>query len=149
MSARSAAVLGPDPEAAPGGNVSANASGRNAVLLVEDNDTVAGLVTHILVRRQRRVLRARDGAECVRVFTEQVSSIALVILDYQLPDTDGMALCRELRRRWPDVPVLLTSGKDRSRDVDLEACGATAFLPKPFRPAEVEQKVAALLGAIA
>lgn len=119
------------------------------MLLVEDDDTVAGLVAHILTRVRRRVIRARDGAECLRVFTENTDAIALVILDCRLPDVDGAALCRELRRRSPNIPVLLTSGKDRSREADMSANGATAFLPKPFRPAEVEQKVAALLGAIA
>lgn len=121
--------------------------GRDIVLVVEDDDTVARLMTHILTRVPRRVLRARDGAECARLFREHAAAIALVIMDCRLPDTDGASLCNELRRMSPGLPVLLTSGRDQSRAPALNH-GATAFLAKPFLPAQVEHKVSALLAAI-
>jgi DNA-binding response OmpR family regulator len=131
------------------GTVGSTSVTRRTVLLVEDDDIIAGLVAHILRRAGRHVLRARDGEEAVRFFLENVTSIALVILDCRLPDWDGLDLRRELRRHAADVPVLLTSGRDHSVE-DLSGDGGrTVFLRKPFRPVEVEQQVSSLLGAIA
>lgn len=142
MTTPSAAFVG-NGAAAPGDGVAAR---RDKVLLVEDDDTVAALVTHILKRAQREVVRARDRAECLRVFQEQAKSILLVILDCRLPDSDGAALCRELRRSAPDLPILLTSGRDHSRESVVTDGKAMAFLRKPFRPVDVQEKVTALLG---
>lgn len=119
------------------------------VLLVEDDDTVAGLVMHILKRAQHEVLRARGRSDCLVLWQTRMEEIALVILDCRLADGEGASLCHELRALAPDVPVLLTSGRDHSRDPLVTEGIATAFLRKPFRPAEVEGTVAALLGAIA
>ena len=117
----------------------------NLVLLVEDDDIVAGLMTHILSRAKLRVGRARNGAECRQRFEEHRGTIALIILDCRLPDTDGTALCRELRESAADVPMLLTSGRDESHAAVIEDGTATAFLAKPFRPLDVQHKIAALL----
>ncbi len=120
-------------------------SSCDLVLLVEDDDTIAGLITQILARGSHRVVRARNGAECLRMFAENSAAIALVILDGRLPDADGASLCCRLREGCPEVPVLLTSGRAFSRDA-LAASRATAFLPKPFRPVEMQERVSALLG---
>lgn len=134
--------------AAHAGKADAVAGAADVVLIVEDNDTVAGLLTHILARVRRRVVRARSGAECLALFAEHRRELGLVILDCKLPDMEGVSLCRELRKENAALPVLLTSGRDYSRDGVLDTAGATAFLPKPFRPADVELKVTTLLGAI-
>ncbi len=119
------------------------------VLLVEDDDVVAGLVTHILARRAARVLRAGSGAEGEKLFSEHQAEIALAILDCWLPDGDGTVLCRRLRRAAPELPVLLTSGCDNAEALRLAGEGRTAFLPKPFYPAQVDRQVTALLSLAA
>ena len=121
---------------------------RNLVLLVEDNDCVAGLVTCILGRGGRRVLRARDGAESELLFAAHAREIACVMLDYRLPDTDGASLCARLRRQRPDLPVMFASGQDYAGQRTF-ADGITRFVAKPFLPAELAREVSALLAAIA
>lgn len=116
-------------------------------MLVEDDDTIASLVTHILRRSGRPVLRASDGAGCVKLVREHRDGFALVILDCRLPDMDGAVLCRELREMVPNLPVLMTSGKNQPME-KVRAAGATAFLAKPFRPTDVERQVTTLIGAI-
>lgn len=149
MHALPGAMLAPDLLATPR-FAGAEASEREAdlVLLVEDNDCVAGLVAHIVGRGGRRVLRARDGAECALLFAMHAAEVALVVLDCRLPDTDGVTLCRRLREIRPDLPVLLTSGQN-----DAGPCGldrrTTAFVAKPFLPAQFVREVNALLAAIA
>jgi two-component system, cell cycle sensor histidine kinase and response regulator CckA len=119
------------------------------VLLIEDDELVADIVERLLSRMGKRVLRARDGAEGAQLFAEYESEIALVMLDCGLPDIDGAALCRVLRQHAPTMPVILTSGWDNEGARLLAEEGPTVFLPKPFFPVQVENQVAALLGAIA
>jgi two-component system OmpR family response regulator len=118
-----------------------------AILLVEDDDIVAGLVARILARRSKRVLRAANGAEGEKLFAENRTDIALAILDCWLPDLDGTVLCRRLRREAPALPVLLTSGCDNAEALRLATEDRTAFLAKPFYPSQVDRQVSALLGA--
>lgn len=118
---------------------------RNTVFLVEDDDLVAGLVVRILARVGIPILRARNGAEAELLFSENQASISLAMLDCWLPDTSGTTLAHRLRRYTPALPVLLTSGHDQA-GVDLLAeKGPTAFISKPYYPAELQQAVSDLM----
>lgn len=129
------------------GPATAAPEGEGLVLLIEDNDSVAGLVTHILTREQRQVVRVKTGTDGVRTFMQRAGEIGLVILDCKLPDADGTAICRLLRRGEPELPVLLTSGRGSMAALAVADDGRTDFLAKPFRVAEVSQKVEALLNS--
>ncbi len=122
---------------------------RDVVLLVEDDESVACLVERILASLPARVMRVRTGAEAEIAFAETTASIAIVMVDYGLPDMDGRVLCQRLRRLSPQLPVLLTSGCAESKEPALGGDGPMVFLPKPFFPGEVRQQVNALLKAIA
>lgn len=124
-------------------------SSDGVILLVEDDDQIASLITLILGRVKRRVLRARDCASGLELFEEYRPEIDLVIVDSLLPDGDGGQLCQQLRSERPKLPVLLTSGRDQSRLASLMKGGATAFLPKPFLPTDVERNIAGLLSLTA
>jgi len=120
---------------------------RDTVLLVEDDDVVAGLLGHILARTGRAFVRAGDGAETERLFHENESRIALIILDCRLPDAHGGLLGHRLRKLSPGLPLLITSGRDQTGLPELFAAdGPTAFLPKPFFPRDVERLVGSLIG---
>lgn len=124
----------------------ATTEGEGLVLLIEDNDSVASLVTHILAREQRQVVRVKTGTDGVRAFMERAGEIGLVILDCKLPDSDGTAVCRLLRRGEPELPVLFTSGRGSLAAAVVDD-GRTDFLAKPFRVSDVSQKVGALLNS--
>jgi CheY-like chemotaxis protein len=123
------------------------ASPPGVVLVVDDNDCVAGLMARILERRGRSVLRAAAGAECERLFEEHEKQIALAIVDCRLPDTDGLSLCRRLRARAPTLRILLTSGQNYGGPRSMSG-GAVAFLAKPFLPAQLEQTIDRLCGIL-
>ncbi|HYP17009.1 MAG TPA: response regulator [Opitutus sp.] len=121
---------------------------EGVVLLVEDEDSLAELLTHLLRRIQVRVLRAADGAAARRLFAEHREAISLAFVDCHLPDMAGADLCQELRAAAPGLPLLLTSGRDqRALETQLAAGGPCQFLPKPYMPAEVMRRVNSLLPA--
>ncbi len=117
-----------------------------AILLVEDDDAVAGLITMILRRSGHPVVRARSCAEGLQCFRTEGDRVALAIVDAGLPDGDGALIGRRLRELAPALPVLLTSGRDRSRFAASCADPRIGYLAKPFRPAEVASAVDRLLG---
>lgn len=123
---------------------------KGAVLLVEDEATLAELLTHLLARVQVEVIHAPSGALALQTFDARRHEIALAFVDCHLPDMDGRALSQKLREAAPGLPLLLTSGRDqRSLEAVFAASGPTGYLPKPYMPGEVLRRVTMLLNASA
>ena len=111
------------------------------VLVVEDDRTVAEVVTRYLEREGFAVESVGDGHEALARADAQLPD--LVVLDILMPELDGLALCRQLRGR---VPIVFLSSRseeaDRVLGLDL---GADDYLTKPFSPRELVARVAAVL----
>ena len=140
----SSSVLFPDlgPTAAP----SSSPAEGPIVLLIEDEDSLAELLTHLLRRIQVKVLRAADGETARALFARNRDHVSMAIVDCHLPDVAGADLCHELRAAVPGLPLLISSGRDqRALEVALAAGGPCQFLAKPYMPAEVMRRVTALL----
>ena len=121
---------------------------RDLVLLVEDDEPIAGLLARILERMQWRVAVAGDAAQCLRLLETHRAEVALALIDCSLPDAHGGSLCANLRAAVPGLPVLLTSGRTQPGLLELVAAdGPAAFLSKPFLPGDVMLQVRALLPA--
>ena len=117
------------------------------VAVVEDDEDIAGLVRRHLERTgDYRVVSFGRGDEFLAACETELPD--LVILDLNLPDTDGLSICRELRS-WDatrTVPILMLTARageaDRVAGLDL---GADDYLVKPFSLRELSARVAALL----
>lgn len=113
------------------------------ILLVDDEEEIADLVEVYLQNDGFGVCKfynARDALDCL-AHTE----IHLAILDVMLPDMDGFALCREIRKKWFFPIIMLTA---RGEDADKIAgitLGADDYITKPFNPLEVTARVRAQL----
>jgi DNA-binding response OmpR family regulator len=119
---------------------------NSVVLLVEDDESLADLLKHLLGRMKVRVLHAPTGALALKVFTEQQACVSLAFVDCHLPDSEGGDLCRRLRAISPTLPLLLTSGRDqRALELVFAAGGPCSFLAKPYMPAEVMGRVRSML----
>jgi DNA-binding response OmpR family regulator len=70
----------------------------------------------------------------------------LILLDIMLPDGDGMEICRELRRRMPDLPIIMLTARDKVSDkvIGLES-GADDYVVKPFETIELVARIKACL----
>ncbi len=104
------------------------------VLVVDDDPTVAEVLTRYLVRAGYEVETAADGAAALRLALARLPD--LVVLDLMLPGIDGLEVCRRLRAVAPVPVVMLTAlGEETDRIAGLEL-GADDYLSKPFSPRE-------------
>ena len=114
------------------------------VLLVEDDAKVARFVTRVLSEEGFVVDRCISGTDAV---TQGESGVYdLVILDWMLPEMDGLSVCRELRKRGVLTPILMLTarGETSERVLGLEA-GADDYVVKPFEVEELVARMRALI----
>lgn len=120
-----------------------------AVLLVEDDESIAFLLRFLLERMGCRVLAARDGVEAMQAI-EAGEVTRLVLLDMMLPVHDGLTLLARLRSlpQWEGVSVVMLTAKgDQAFVAKAFATGANDFVQKPFNPAELMERLKPLLTA--
>lgn len=100
------------------------------ILLVEDNDTTARMLTLFLKDAAYHVVRASTGEEALGLFGNQLFD--LIVLDLMLPGVNGMEVCHSIRERSL-IPILMLTAKSSEKDViaGLEA-GADDYVTKPF-----------------
>jgi CheY-like chemotaxis protein len=115
--------------------------GRQRVALVADDEPlVCQLVCSVLVRSGWRTIEATDGVEALGMSIDE--QVDLLITDYEMPSISGLQLANAVRRRTPDVPILMISR--------YPACSVVArdhgfhFLQKPFSLDELLSVVAIL-----
>jgi DNA-binding response OmpR family regulator len=123
--------------------VSAGAARGGTILLVEDEEDIATLVRTYLENDGFRVIWAPRGADGALAL--QQHDIRLAILDLQLPDADGLDLCR-LIRQSSRLPIVIVTARDEEVDriTGLEL-GADDYVTKPFSPRELVARVRAVL----
>lgn len=114
------------------------------VLLVDDDDALAGILTQQLAVQNYIVDRVADG-ETGWAYASTFD-YDLIILDWMLPQLDGLQLCQRLRDEGYGVPILLLTAKDQQTDKiqGLEA-GADDYLVKPVDVAELLVRIRVLM----
>jgi DNA-binding response OmpR family regulator len=116
------------------------AAGNASVLIVEDDLSIAAQLVRALSRGGYQVDHVVTGSEALHRPDPDV-----VLLDLELPDTDGVAVCRELRQRSDAAILVVTAyGEESDRIVALDA-GADDYLVKPFGLGELLARIRAAL----
>ena len=118
-----------------------------ALLMIEDDERLAGMVADYLSASGYAVGHAPDGQSGLTQLEH--SQPELVILDLMLPDMDGLQVCQRIRSlpgAAGQVPVLMLTAKGDPMDriIGLEM-GADDYLPKPFEPRELLARIRAIL----
>jgi CheY-like chemotaxis protein len=110
------------------------------VLVVDDEPLVRSFLTRCLEGWGYAVKQAGNSAEAVEFMLARPASV--VLCDVRMPEPDGLWLAEQLRARWPDTPVVMTTAADdaetiaRSREL-----GAADYLTKPITPEQLRQAV--------
>ena len=121
------------------------------LLMIEDDERLANMVSEYLSQSGLQVTHMADGASGLNALQEPLNgqNADLVILDLMLPDIDGLEVCRRIRTLSgpaAQVPILMLTAKGDPMDrvIGLEL-GADDYLPKPFEPRELLARIRAVL----
>ncbi len=105
------------------------------ILVVDDHPPTRFLIRSILEAEKERgctIVEADSGTECLKTFDAQ-GPFDLVLLDVNLPDMDGFAVCRALRHVDKRVPIIFVTGKSELKDYAAgRDAGGDSYLVKPI-----------------
>jgi DNA-binding response OmpR family regulator len=115
----------------------------STVLLIEDDQSIAEMISIYLSEEDYTVHWGPDGSKGTKLFHTIEPDV--IILDIMLPDTNGMDLCKEFRKA-SNVPIMMISAKSEvSERVKALVIGADDYLCKPFSMRELAARTSALL----
>lgn len=116
---------------------------RKRILIVDDDENIAGLISLYLSKEFMETKISLDGEDALRAFEQFRPD--LILLDLMLPGMDGYQVCREIRTK-SDVPIIFLSAKGEVFDkvLGLEL-GGDDYVVKPFDTKELVARVKALL----
>ena len=117
------------------------------ILLVEDDPGAARVLRSLLQQVGYRVEVAEDGEAALQRLDEEAPP-DLLLLDWMLPGVSGLEICHRARKRWDalELPILMVTAKTDPESVYAAFdAGASDYVPKPFRGAEIRARIAAHL----
>jgi len=110
------------------------------ILVVDDKASIVLFLKRSLEQNNYEVYTANRGKEALEVIAQH--EVDLVLLDLGLPDIGGLQVCKELRARYPSLPIIIVSVKSDERDKvqALNLC-ADDYVSKPFYMSEVLARI--------
>lgn len=112
----------------------------NRILIAEDDATIREGIQSFLSENNFLVDAVEDGAAALDAVRKHVPD--LVILDLGLPKITGESVCREIKKQFPDLPVIILTAKNQTSDiVDGFKLGADDYISKPFELEELMARI--------
>jgi len=119
-------------------------------LLIDDEPLVLRSGVRLLRALGCEAFSAASGSEGMAIAKARNGNLDLVIVDFVMPEMDGVAVIEELRKSYPGMPMILASGYTRESE-RLESLrekfGAIGFLAKPYRSEDLMSVAKELLGS--
>ncbi len=134
--------IAPDVVDPPFHRTVATKRGGETILVVEDEDSVRGLVVAVLRRSGYSVIESADGHDALAKLRNLSGDVHLVVTDVVMPNMHGPDLAAQLQESSRPIPVLFISGYAKPTD----SLGDAPYLQKPFTPRVLVKKVQELLG---
>jgi DNA-binding response OmpR family regulator len=117
---------------------------KTSLLVIEDDENISSAIEEYFSRAGYSVSTASDGIAGIEAAEKNRPDV--VVLDLMLPKMDGLAVCKDLRYKNPQMPILMLTAKDDVVDkvLGLEM-GADDYITKPFSLREVEARIKSVL----
>lgn len=114
------------------------------ILVVDDDMRLRSLLERYLVEQGYQVRAAANSEQMDRYLERE--NFHMMVLDLMLPGEDGLSICRRLRQKENEIPIIMLTAKgdEVDRIIGLEM-GADDYLPKPFNPRELLARIKAVL----
>jgi signal transduction histidine kinase len=126
-----------------GGDKNQSFSGK--ILVVDDEEPVRKVAVKIFQSIGFEVRQAVDGQDALDLLKED-SDYQLILLDMTMPRVDGVEVLHEVRKLYPPIKILFTSGfSERDLSRRFQQVSPDGFVPKPFRAEMLVEKVRAIL----
>lgn len=113
---------------------------NKTILVVEDQKDLQGYLKEFLLDNGYLVLTAEDGVQALNIIGRK--SPDLIILDLGLPNIPGESVLSEVRKKWPEIKVIVLTAKGNTEDIikgfDL---GADDYMSKPFKLEELLARI--------
>ncbi len=114
------------------------------ILIVDDNPNILSFIQPALERDGYKVITAADGSEAL--FRWETEHPSLIILDIEMPEPNGLAVCRKIRDHDDMVPIIFLTVRDSVSDLEIGfSFGANDYISKPFDIRELLARVKARL----
>ena len=116
----------------------------HTILIIEDESNIRELLSYNLTNHNFHVLQAEDGLQGIDMVMKEKPD--LILLDLMLPGKNGMDICRELREKGNQTPIIILTAKNNDIDkvMGLEF-GADDYMTKPFSVHELLARIKAVL----
>lgn len=113
------------------------------ILIVDDDPHIGDVISFALEKAGMQVRYAHDGQQALQQFRQATPD--LIVLDINMPEMDGLAVCREIRKT-SNIPIVFLSSRDDEIDriLGLEL-GGDDYVTKPFSPRELVARINAIL----
>lgn len=113
------------------------------ILIADDQNDARSMLRAMLTELGvTQIYEASNGREALSFIDVAPDMIDLIICDWNMPRMTGMDVLRQLRSVYPDVPFLMVTGRrDMNSIAEAKSAGVTAYIGKPFSPAQLEVKL--------
>jgi len=116
--------------------------GNETILLVDDEAVIIDVGSQLLEKLGYTVIKAKGGAEAIRMYQENKEKIDLVILDMIMPDVGGSEVHEKIKIIDPEVKILLSSGYSiNGQAMEILNKGCNGFIQKPFNLKDFSKKI--------
>lgn len=107
--------------------------GEKLILLADDEIMLRDLLAELLESNGYAVISVISGTEALKVLTEEIK-VDLIILDYNMPEMNGLDCATEIRKFNKEIPIILSSGSLglNGHDIDMKKMGINSFVNKPY-----------------
>ncbi len=122
---------------------------KNKILAVDDSKMMLRIITNSIEMLDYEALMAGNGKEAMGVLEKQGDQIALVLLDWNMPEMDGFQTLQAIKahERFSSIPVMMvTTEGEKSNVVKAIRAGAKHYLTKPFSQQDLATRIMECLG---